>query len=131
MFMLRNGNFFTYYQELELKNKLYEKQNQMTEKDFDESVNSELNQTEPGNFKEKDLINQINDLKNDITFLLQDNEEKEKKIKRYKTIIKDMERQLNINNNVNENEKFYVIKNESEQLKRELNKNDSEIFQIY
>jgi len=42
-----------------------------------------------------------------------------------------MERQLNINNNVNENEKFYVIKNESEQLKRELNKNDSEIFQIY
>jgi hypothetical protein len=42
-----------------------------------------------------------------------------------------MERQLNINNNVNENEKFDVIKNESEQLKRELNKNDSEIFQIY
>ena len=131
MFMLRNGNFFTYYQELELKNKLYEKQNQMTEKEIDESVNSELNQTEPGIFKERDFINQINDLKNDITFLLQDNEEKEKKIKRYKTIIKDMERQLNINNNVNENEKFYVIKNESEQLKRELNKNDSEIFQIY
>ena len=97
-----------------MKNKLYEKQNQMTEKEIDESVNSELNQTEPGIFKERDFINQINDLKNDITFLLQDNEEKEKKIKRYKTIIKDMERQLNINNNVNENEKFDVIKNESE-----------------
>ena len=123
--------FFTYYEELELKNKLYEKQNQMTDKDFDESINSELNQIGQGNFKEKDLINQINDLKNDITFLLQDKKEKEKKIKRYKTIIKDMERQLNINNNVNENEKFYVIKNESEQIKRELNKNDSEIFQIY
>jgi hypothetical protein len=42
-----------------------------------------------------------------------------------------MERKLNRNNNVNENEKFYVIKNESEQLNRELHKNDSEIFQIH
>ena len=42
----------------------------MTEKDFDESVNSELNQTEPGNFKEKDLINQINDLKKRYYFLI-------------------------------------------------------------
>ena len=102
----------------------------MTDKDFDESINSELNQIEQGNFKEKDLINQINDLKNDITFLLQDNEEKEKKIKRYKTIIKDMERQLNIYKNGNENEIFDVIKNESEQLKRELNKKDSEISNL-
>ena len=102
----------------------------MTEKDFDESVNSELNQTEPGIFKEREFINQINDLKNDITFLLQDNEEKEKKIKRYKTIIKDMERQLNIYKNGNENEIFDVIKNESEQLKRELNKKDSEISNL-
>ena len=70
MFMLRNGNFFTYYQELELKNKLYEKQNQMTEKEIDESVNSELNQTEPGIFKEKDLMNQINDLKKRYYFLI-------------------------------------------------------------
>ena len=42
-----------------------------------------------------------------------------------------MDRQLNIYKNGNENEIFDVIKNESEQLKRELNKNDSEIFQIY
>ena len=42
----------------------------MTDKDFDESVNSELNQTEPGNFKEKDLINQINDLKKRYYFLI-------------------------------------------------------------
>ena len=62
--------FFTYYEELELKNKLYEKQNQMTDKDFDESVNSELNQIEQGNFKEKDLINQINDLKKRYYFLI-------------------------------------------------------------
>ena len=62
--------FFTYYEELELKNKLYEKQNQMTDKDFDESVNSELNQIDQGNFKEKDLINQINDLKKRYYFLI-------------------------------------------------------------
>ena len=62
--------FFTYYEELELKNKLYEKQNQMTDKDFDESINSELNQIEQGNFKEKDLINQINDLKKRYYFLI-------------------------------------------------------------
>jgi DNA topoisomerase IA len=53
-----------------LKNKLYEKQNQMTDKDFDESINSELNQIEQGNFKEKDLINQINDLKKRYYFLI-------------------------------------------------------------
>ena len=113
-----------------MKNKLYEKQNQMTEKEIDESVNSELNQTEPGIFKERDFINQINDLKNDITFLLQDNEEKEKKIKKYKTIIKDMERQLNIFKNGKENEILDAIKNESEQLKKELNKKDSEISSL-
>ena len=55
----------------------------MTEKGNEENL-SNVNQTEPVNFKEKDLINQINDLKNDITFLLQDNEEKDRKIKKYK-----------------------------------------------
>ena len=41
-----------------------------------------------------------------------------------------MERQLNIYKNGNENEIFDVIKNESEQLKRELNKKDSEISNL-
>ena len=88
-----------------------EKRNQMTEKGNEENL-SNVNQTEPVNFKEKDLINQINDLKNDITFLLQDNEEKDRKIKRYKSIIIELENQINIIKNGNEKELYELMKNE-------------------
>jgi chromosome segregation ATPase len=106
-----------------------EKRNQMTEKGNEENL-SNVNQTEPVNFKEKDLINQINDLKNDITFLLQDNEEKDRKIKRYKSIIIELENQINIIKNGNEKELYELMKNESNKLRKELDKKDSEISNL-
>ena len=101
----------------------------MTEKGNEENL-SNVNQTEPVNFKEKDLINQINDLKNDITFLLQDNEEKDRKIKRYKSIIIELENQINIIKNGNEKELYELMKNESNKLRKELDKKDSEISNL-